>query len=668
MTMSLTEQILHIAHHFGGPQYARAAGGNASYKADGLLHIKPSGTTLAQLSADDLIPLRIALLVEAGRHGDPNQPDLIKQVAEQARVGVDDGRRPSVDMLVHAALPEALVVHLHPQIINAVACNEQAHELTEQILGPDVVVVDYANPGVGLAQAVEAARAEHTQRTGRAPGGLTVLRNHGILAAGNSTAEVIGLVEAATAKVQAAIDAHPRPPARRGPSRFQPGSDPGDEARRVEEMILTVAPVLRALLGGPGRLAQVTSDASDLVRSETQVGSPIISVGPLVPDEIIYAGSIPCVVEPKYAPLVDQVNTAVASYRQTYGRDPVMVLLPGKVLFGVGRDHGSARNALDTFTDTLKVAAYADRLGKVRVLDAEERHFIETWEAEEYRLKVAQAAPAGRLASKVVLLTGAVSGFGPGIAHGLVEQGANVVLADTNLAAAESEADRLQAHFGPGSAMAVAMDATSEQSQRQCLAQVVARYGGVDVLVYNAGTAKSGSVTEQRLEDFDLVTSVNYRGYFLAVRTVVPVMAAQHEVRPELMFDVIQINSTLGLRGARRNFAYAASRFAGIGLTESFALELIEAGIKVNAICPGSYLDGPAWSDPEAGLLVQYLRAGRVPGASSVADVRAHFEAAVPMGRGCLPADVVRALAYLVEQQYETGQALPVTGGQVMMN
>jgi sorbitol-6-phosphate 2-dehydrogenase len=105
-----------------------------------------------------------------------------------------------------------------------------------------------------------------------------------------------------------------------------------------------------------------------------------------------------------------------------------------------------------------------------------------------------------------------------------------------------------------------------------------------------------------------------------------------------------------------------------VGLTQSFALELIEDGIKVNAVCPGNYFEGPLWSDPGQGLFVQYLREGKVPGARSVEDVRRAYEAKVPMGRGCTPADVLEAILYLVAQQYETGQALPVTGGQVMLS
>ncbi len=132
--------------------------------------------------------------------------------------------------------------------------------------------------------------------------------------------------------------------------------------------------------------------------------------------------------------------------------------------------------------------------------------------------------------------------------------------------------------------------------------------------------------------------------------------------------DILPINSKSGLEGSKRNFAYAGSKFGGIGLTQSFALELVPYNIKVNAVCPGNFFDGPLWSDPERGLFVQYLRAGKVEGAKTIDDVRAFYMSKVPMGRGCVPADVVRAILYLHEQEYETGQALPVSGGQTMLN
>jgi len=274
----------------------------------------------------------------------------------------------------------------------------------------------------------------------------------------------------------------------------------------------------------------------------------------------------------------------------------------------------------------------------------------------------------GRFAGRVAVVTGAAQGFGLAIAADLIAEGGHVVLADVNAALAQANALELEARHGPGRASAVGMNVMEEQSVHDGVHSVVERYGGLDVLVSNAGVLRAGAVTTQPVEEFDLVTKVNYRGYFLGVRFAAPILARQHRARPAWWGDIIEINSKSGLTGSSRNSAYAGSKFGGIGLTQSFALELVSEGIKVNAICPGNFLDGPLWSDPQNGLFVQYLREGKVPGATSIDDVRQSYEARVPMGRGCTPADVLEALYYLINQKYETGQALPVTGGQVMLS
>ena len=272
-------------------------------------------------------------------------------------------------------------------------------------------------------------------------------------------------------------------------------------------------------------------------------------------------------------------------------------------------------------------------------------------------------ATEGRLAGKIAIVTGAAQGFGKGIAEEMYREGAAVVIADMNLPGAKAVADELGEY-----AAAVEVNVTDEASVAAMVQQTVERFGGLDILVSNAGVAKAGSLLELEKQSFDFVTNINYTGYFLCAKYAAAVMEAQHEADPDWFGDIITINSKSGLEGSKNNYAYAGSKFGGIGLTQSFALELCPYNIKVNAICPGNYLDGPLWSDPERGLFVQYLNAGKVPGAKTVEDVRRYYMAKVPMNRGCFPADVAKAIFYCVDQKYETGQAIPVTGGQVMLN
>ena len=272
-------------------------------------------------------------------------------------------------------------------------------------------------------------------------------------------------------------------------------------------------------------------------------------------------------------------------------------------------------------------------------------------------------AGQGRLAGKITIVTGAAQGFGKGIAEELYKEGATIIIADMNVPLAESVA----AEMGER-AWAIGVNVSDEESCANMVQQVVEKFGGLDIMVANAGVVRSGPIALLEKKDFDFVTSINYTGLFLSCKYAAIIMEAQHEADPEATFDIIAMSSKSGLEGSNKNFAYAGSKFGAIGLVQSWAKELCAYNIKVNAICPGNYLDGPLWSDPERGLFVQYLNAGKVPGAKTVEDVRRFYEAQVPMNRGCLPIDVARAVMYCVEQKYETGQAIPVTGGQIMLN
>jgi sorbitol-6-phosphate 2-dehydrogenase len=269
---------------------------------------------------------------------------------------------------------------------------------------------------------------------------------------------------------------------------------------------------------------------------------------------------------------------------------------------------------------------------------------------------------------KIALVTGGAQGFGEEIVRGLAASGALVFIADLNLQGAERLAAEINAAEKRTAALAVAVNVADEASVEGMFRQVVETAGGLDLCISNAGVLKAASLLKQDLGSFKLVTDVNYTGFFLIAKHAGRLLRLQHRTAGEWKTDIIQINSKSGLEGSNKNAAYAGGKFGGVGLTESFALELVEYNIKVNAVCPGNFFDGPLWSDPEKGLFVQYLRAGKVPGARTIGDVKAFYESKVPMKRGCTGPDVLRALYYIVEQEYETGQAVPVTGGQVMLH
>src|SRR5690554_2161682 len=279
------------------------------------------------------------------------------------------------------------------------------------------------------------------------------------------------------------------------------------------------------------------------------------------------------------------------------------------------------------------------------------------------------SARADIMRGKISLVTGGAQGFGEGFVKGLIDEGGFVYIADMNHGGAKELAEKLNQSAGRTVARGVYVNVTEEESVERMMDEVARTTGSIDLFVSNAGVLKAGSVKELSLQDFQFVTSVDYTGFFICTKFAARQLALQNVgSNGRYLTDIVTISSKSGLEGSNKNGAYAGAKFGTIGLAQSFALELVTDNIKVNAVCPGNFLDGPLWSDPDRGLFVQYLRAGKVPGARTVEDVRKSYESKVPLNRGCRTEDVVRAICYIVEQKYETGQAVPVTGGQVMLN
>jgi NAD(P)-dependent dehydrogenase (short-subunit alcohol dehydrogenase family)/rhamnose utilization protein RhaD (predicted bifunctional aldolase and dehydrogenase) len=645
-------ELVALSRHFGSdPEYVLAGGGNTSFKTPARLFIKGSGSSLADIRAEGFVRLDRARLASLWKRDYPADPHaleaLVTEVLLAAREPGEEAKRPSVETPLHDFFPEAYVVHTHPALINALACSRRGAEAVRELFGEQVLWIPTVNPGFQLAATVRREMESYTRRHGRSPD-LLVLQNHGLCVAGRDFAEVRRKSEELLAKVRARVPA-------------LPGSGARDFDR---ERAAALAPAVRMLLRGDSPGSIVTFGSDELIAGFR--GGSIA----FTPDHVVY-----CNHQALLVPWADELEQhyrlledGLRAYRAQHGFAPKIVVAERLGAFAWGPNRRSADTALAVFRDALKVAFYCGSFGGAQPMPEAQVRFILDWEAEAHRKKVsAGAAKAGRAAEKIALVTGGAQGFGLGIAEELAAEGANVVIADLNGEQAQARAEELGRRFGAARIMAVRADVTEEASVAGMVQEAVLAYGGLDLFVSNAGVLRAGGLEETDLATFELVNRVNYTAYFLGCRHASRPMKVQHRFAPGWFADIIQINSKSGLEGSNRNFAYAGSKFGGIGLTQSFALELVEHNIKVNSVCPGNLFDGPLWSDPQTGLFVQYLRAGKVPGAKTIEEVRRFYEAKVPMRRGCTTRDVARAVFYLMEQDYETGQALPVTGGQVML-
>jgi NAD(P)-dependent dehydrogenase (short-subunit alcohol dehydrogenase family) len=391
---------------------------------------------------------------------------------------------------------------------------------------------------------------------------------------------------------------------------------------------------------------------------------------PLTPDIIVYCKTHFLYIEQTASAerILDSARYQLPNFRNEYGYLPKMVIMKGLGVFAFAENVAAAECSLDVFEDLVRISHYALQWGGIKFLTPEQVSFIDQWEVENYRRKVvSEAEEDSKVKNRIAIVTGGAQGFGAGIAEALFGKKMNVIVADLNEETGNKFISKLSSKKSSGKAVFVKTDISDPESVRRMVSASVSEFGGLDIIVSNAGILRAGSLEEMDADMFSKTTDVNYKGYFLCAKYASEVMKIQNRERPEHFSDIIQINSKSGLRGSNRNFAYSGAKFGGIGLTQSFALELAPSRIKVNAICPGNFYEGPLWSDPKDGLFVQYLKTGKVPGARTIDDVRKFYEDQVPLKRGCRLEDVVKALLYIIDQEYETGQAFPVTGGQVML-
>lgn len=665
--MKQIEDLIAISRKFGqDSRFVIAGGGNTSYKDENRLWVKASGHALATITEDGFAVLDRALLNEMGEKA-YNEDTAIReeQVKNDLSVAcITKDRRPSVETSLHNCMGFAFVVHLHPTLVNGLMCSVNAEAACKEIF-PDALYIEYTDPGYTLFKKVYDRIKAYKAEKGKEPQ-VIFLQNHGIFVGGDTTAEIEGIYSEVLGKLEAKVAALPE----------------GDTA--VSETVTDVVPAIRQMLSRSGRgfkTLKVTKNA--LVDffidgcSVTSTGSVTDCLGksgfdkiakPFTPDIIVYCKSSYIFIEAESdEEILKQAEEEIEAFVSGKGYTPKVLLIKGIGLIAVGDSSRNAQIITDVFTDAMKIAFYAQSFGGEHPMERAWIDFIDNWEVENYRRKVASSASKGRVEGRTIIVTGAAQGFGEGIARELMAQGANIVVADLNEATGEKTAASFNEKAGANKAIFVKTNVADMASLRNLMKETILNFGALDAFVSNAGVVRAGGLDVMTPENFEFVTKINYEAYFFCAKVASHIMKIETKYDPEYFADIIQVNSKSGLRGSKANFAYAGGKFGGIGLTQSFALELAPYRVKVNSICPGNYYDGPLWSNPENGLFIQYLNAGKVPGAKTVQDVKDYYLAQVPMRKGCNPVDVCKAILYAIDQTGETGQAIPVTGGQVML-
>ncbi|KRC51572.1 short-chain dehydrogenase [Leifsonia sp. Root227] len=604
MTNEAAAELIARSNRLGAdPRNTNYAGGNTSAKGTEtdpvtgepveLLWVKGSGGDLGTLTEAGLAVLRLdRLRALTGVYPGVDREDEMVAAFDYTLHG-KGGAAPSIDTAMHGLVDAAHVDHLHPDSGIAFATAADGERLTAEAFGGRVVWVPWRRPGFQLGLDIAAVKEANPDAIG------CILGGHGITAWGDTSddaeANSLWIIETAAAY----IAAHGRP------EPFGTGLDgyaPLPEAERRAKAA-ALAPHLRALASTDRVQVGHFSDADEVLDFLAMAEHPrLAALGTSCPDHFLRTKVKPLVLDlPADASIEDSVarlEELHAAYRADYqayydryatddspairGADPAIVLIPGVGMFSYGANKQTARVAGEFYINAINVMRGAEALSTYAPIDESEKFRIEYWALEEAKL---QRMPKPKpLAGRVALVTGAASGIGKAIATRLAAEGACVVIADLDLAKAQDAAASIG---GTDVAVGVQADVTDERAVQSAVDASLLAFGGLDLVVNNAGLSLSKSLLETTVADWDLQHDVMAKGSFLVSRAAARVLIDQ-----KLGGDIVYISSKNSIFAGPNNIAYSATKADQAHQVRLLAAELGEHGVRVNGINPDGVVRG----------------------------------------------------------------------------
>ncbi len=603
-TNRTVEELVARSNRLGrDPKNTNYAGGNTSAKGTEtdpvtgepveLVWVKGSGGDLGTLTESGLAVLRLdrmRALVEV--YPGVEREDEMVAAFDYCLHG-KGGAAPSIDTAMHGLVDAAHVDHLHPDSGIAIATAADGEALTKDIFGDQVVWVPWRRPGFQLGLDIAEIKARHPQAVGCLLGG------HGITAWGETSEESernsLWIIDTAAAYIAQHSKAEPFGPA-------LPGYAALPEAERRAKAAALV-PTIRSIASQDRPMVGHFTDSDVVLDFLASTEHPrLAALGTSCPDHFLRTKVKPLVLDLPASATVEEsiarLRELHSAYREDYqgyydrnaspdspairGADPLVVLVPGVGMFSFGKDKQTARVAGEFYVNAINVMRGAEGLSTYSPIDEAEKFRIEYWALEEAKL---QRMPAPKpLAARIALVTGAASGIGKAIAKRYAAEGACVVIADLDLDKAQAAA----AELGSSDvAVGVQVDVSDETAVQAALAEALLAFGGLDLVVNNAGLSLSKALLETTVADWDLQHSVMARGSFLVARE-----AARAMIEQRLGGDIVYISSKNSVFAGPHNIAYSATKADQAHQVRLLAAELGEHGIRVNGINPDGVVQG----------------------------------------------------------------------------
>jgi rhamnulose-1-phosphate aldolase/alcohol dehydrogenase len=623
------------------------------------LRVKGSGSDLKSIQPKDFPGVRMDDIRALLGREDMGDQEMVDYLAR----GLMDigGPRPSIETLLHGFLPAFAVLHTHADAIVSLTNNDRCREVLTGVYGKDVIALAYRRPGFRISKEVADAIAEHPEPK------AVVLERHGTITWGATVREAYEATIELITRAEEAIAER-----KQGRTLFGGPRVPVLAPLRRREVALAVAPRLRGLLSRHRRAIVTFDDTPTVAEFVSSVDAPALSqVGPATPDHTIYTKRLPCAVRldetGDAGAVTEAIERSLAEFERDYTRyfeehrfegaqltDPLprIVLVPGLGMFTAGRDRRTAGIVRDMYHHTIDVIGNASAFGRYVSLTARDAFDVEYWPLELYKLTL--APPEKELARRIALVTGGASGIGRAVARRLAAEGTHVVVGDVDEAGARKTAEEITAAAGSGRARGLMMDVTSEASVRTAFEAAALEYGGLDILVSNAGIAHSAPVAEMALADWERSFAVNATGHFLVAREAMRILIRQG------LGGALVFVATKNVMAPGKDFAaYSAAKAAEAQLAKVLALEGAPYRIRSNIVHPDAvFQDSRLWSDE--------VRRQRAAAQSIAVDqLEDFYRQRNLLGVRILPEDVAEAVLFLASDRSAktTGCSITVDGG-----
>ncbi|WP_217594624.1 bifunctional aldolase/short-chain dehydrogenase [Cohnella sp. GbtcB17] len=560
-----------------------------------VMYVKGSGSDLASMKAGNFTGLRMEDIRPLFEKDEMPDEEMVAYLVN-CMIDVKHPRA-SIETLLHAFLPFKHVDHTHPDSIISLCCADNGKELAKEIFGDRFVWVPYIRPGFKLSKMI----AEGVLANPNAE--LVLMEKHGLVTWGETSEEAYAQTIKIISEAEAFIEARVNAATLFGGVKH--AALPADVRRSIAAQVM---PTIRGAVSDAKKMILSFDDADDVLAFVGGERSPKLSqVGAACPDHLVHTKVVPLFVD--WTPNADDVEglkailkSSVEAYKEQYKAyfernknegdvmfepAPRVILIPGVGMINTGKSWAMSQVSGALYHRAIAVMRGATALGEFVSLSENESYNVEYWPLELYKLTLAPAE--AEFSRKVAFITGGAGGIGSETARRLVSEGAHVVLADLNLEGAEKVAAEINARYGDNRAIAVKMDVTNEEAVQAAYAATALAFGGVDIIVNNAGLATSSPFEETSLKEWNLNMNVLGTGYFLVAREAFKLMKEQ-AVGGSMVF----IGSKNSVYAGKNATAYSAAKALEAHLARCIAAEGGEHGIRVNTILPDAILQGSA--------------------------------------------------------------------------